>query len=88
MQIKTERLYGQVTDIYERSGRGTILGQRNGATFFLQFFIIEAPLGLQVGEWVSCVPGMFKAIDIRREEGIMKNVVRVDFKEKRRLTHG
>lgn len=81
----SERLYGQVTDIYERSGRGTILGNRNGATFFLQFFIQEAPVGLQKGEWVSCIPGLFKAIDIRREPGIMKNVVRVDFRERKRL---
>ena len=82
------RLFGQVTHIYPNSGRGTILGNKRGATYLMQFFILEAPPDLRVGEWVSFVPGLYKAIDIRRETGIMENVVRVDFKAKRRLSHG
>lgn len=85
METSTTRLLGQVDKIFEHSGRGVILGLRGGAAYIMQFFIHEAPSNLKVGEWVSFVPGLYKAIDIRRETGIMNNVIPVNFKEKRRV---
>ena len=77
------RLFGQVDKIYPNSGRGVILGNRGGAKYIMQFFTIEAP-GLKPGDWVSFIPGLYKAIDIKKEAAKMDNVIAVNFKERRR----
>lgn len=81
------RMYGTVSTILERTGRGVIVAKGpSGGLFAINFFLHETAEPLMVGDRVSFLAGLYKAIDVRKENALPENVVRVDFRNRKRVT--